>query len=210
MFTIKISHKPPISPGRDAVYMFTMIPAFSSKGSQFLRDSTSSVYSREPESPKGYLSGSLIPTILPTRHDLPEINSLDHQIALARGSTMALETTKSCLRSTKAQRRLPLSELKEQRLHQRNEQEYENQFYRSCFENFHELAMTTIESIQDLTLQYHFEPEACPAGNKHLRVMLEHLRNALERSKVQEARAEQEWKRQWGISRISKPVTRWL
>lgn len=56
--------------------------------------------------------------------------------------------------------------------------------------------MTTIESIQDLTLQYHFEPEACPAGNKHLWVMLEHLRNTLERSKVQEARAEQEWKRQ--------------
>lgn len=113
MFTVKISHKPPISPGRDVVYMFTMIPAFSSKGSQFLRDSTSSVYSREPESPKGYLSGSLIPTILLTRHDLPEINSLDHQIALAQGSTMALETTKSYLRSTKAQRRLPLSELKE-------------------------------------------------------------------------------------------------
>lgn len=123
---------------------------------------------------------------------------------------MALETTRSRLRSTKAQRRLPLSEMKEQRIHQRNEQEHENQFYRSCFESFHELAMTTIESIQDLALQYHFEPEARPAGNRHLRITLEHLRNALEQSKVQEARAEQGWKRQWGISRMSKPATRWL
>jgi hypothetical protein len=50
-------------------------------------DGASSIYSRSPESPKDMLSP--MPMMLPPRHNLPEINSLDHQIALARGSTMA-------------------------------------------------------------------------------------------------------------------------
>ena len=83
-------------------------------------DDASSIYSRSPESPKDMLSS--MPMMLPPRHDLPEINSLDHQIALARGSTMALETTRTRLKCSKSRNRLSLQELKEERICQRDQQ----------------------------------------------------------------------------------------
>ncbi|CAP91084.1 Pc13g00150 [Penicillium rubens Wisconsin 54-1255] len=112
-------------------------------------DDASSIYSRSPESPKDMLSS--MPMMLPPRHDLPEINSLDHQIALAR----------------------------------------------------------VIDVSQELTLQYHFEPEARPLDNERVFQAVRKLRVALEQSRIREAQAEQIWKRQWKVSRINH-TTRWI
>ena len=173
-------------------------------------DNTSSIYSRATDSPKRISSCALMPIILPIRHDLPEINSLDHQIALARGSTIALETTRVRLRKSKERKRLSLPELKEQKLNEKSEQESENDFYRSCFVNFRELITTTVKAIDELELQCHFEPEAEPMGNSNLRKTLEALRNVLEGSKNREAMVELQWKQKWNISRIGRPACRWL
>ncbi|KAJ5033074.1 hypothetical protein NUH16_003204, partial [Penicillium rubens] len=164
---------------------------FEEPFSGYSPDDASSVYSRSPESPKPVLPLTLMPVILPIRHDLPEINALDHQIALARGSTMALETTRSRLRGTKARHRLSLSELKEEKIRQRDQQEHENDFYRTCFKNLHQLVTVVIDSIQELALQYHFEPEATPGGNPRLLQTIQLLRLAVENSRAQEAHAEQ-------------------
>ena len=173
-------------------------------------DDASSIYSRPPEAPKNALSWELMPIILPIRHDLPEINSLDHQIAVARGSTIALETTRTRIQSSKSQNRLSLSELREEKLRQRDQQETENQFYRACFENLHQLLLDVVEAAQDLTLHYHFEPEASPVGNEHVQQAIHKLRAALDQSRVHEAQAEQAWKRQWSLSRVWSPTARWL
>lgn len=173
-------------------------------------DNTSSIYSRATDSPKRFSSCALTPIILPIRHDLPEINSLDHQIALARGSTIALETTRSRLQKSKEGKRLSLPELKEQKQNERIEEESENYFHRSCFANFRELATATVKAIDELELQYYFEPEAEPIGNRNVRKALDTLRNTLEESKNREAKAENQWKQRWNISRIGKPACRWL
>lgn len=177
-----------------------------------LSDDISSIYSRMPETPKSFLSWSSSPVPLPPRHELPEINPLDHQIALARGSTMALETTRARLDVSKYHKRMSLAELREEKISQRDRQEEENQFYRSCFENFRQLATTAIEAsavetTQDLSLQSHFEPEQ---ANTNLKLALDRLRVALENSRVQEAQAEQEWKRKWKASRFWNPAPRWI
>lgn len=170
-------------------------------------DDVSSIYSRSPESPKHMLSS--MPMVLPRPHDLPEINSLDHQIALARGSTMALETTRTRLKCSKSRNRLSLQELKEERICQRDQQENENQFYRSCFENLLNLKTAIFDVSQELTLQYHFEPEARPLDNERVFQAVRKLRVALEQSRIREAQAEQMWKRQWKVSRINH-TTRWI
>jgi hypothetical protein len=54
-----------------------------------------SVYSRSPDCPKLELP-SQAPTVPPPAgFDLLDISLLDHQIALAGGSTMALDTTRT-------------------------------------------------------------------------------------------------------------------
>ena len=133
-----------------------------------------------------------MPIILPIRHYLPEINSLDHQIAVARGSTIALETTRTRIQSSKSQNRLSLSELREETLRQRDQQETENQFYRACFENLHQVLLDVVEAAQDITLHYYCEPEVSPVRNKHVQQAIHKLRTTLDRSRVHEVQAEQE------------------
>jgi hypothetical protein len=173
-------------------------------------DDASSVYSRSPETPKFNISSNIALRPLPIKHDLPEINSLDHQISLAQGSTIALETTRTRLQSSKSEKRQSVPESRQEKHRQRELQERENRFYRTCYDIFQELSNVAIITSQDLILQSHFEPEVCPAGNsRFLRASLK-LREALERSRVREARAELEWKRWWNISRIGNLATRWI
>ncbi|KAJ5704368.1 hypothetical protein N7536_000057 [Penicillium majusculum] len=124
-----------------------------------IRDDSSSVYSRPIDSPKVSLTSRAAST-LPAKHELPEINSLDHQIAMARGSTMALETTRVRLQSSKSEHRRSLPELRSEKLRQLGQQKSENEFYQACLENLHELSNSVIEAIQDLTPQSYFEPDA--------------------------------------------------
>lgn len=52
------------------------------------KDDASSVYNRSPDSPKFSSQGEVVPF----RFSLPEINTLNHQLAMSLGTSMALET----------------------------------------------------------------------------------------------------------------------
>ncbi|KAJ5640331.1 uncharacterized protein N7484_008193 [Penicillium longicatenatum] len=143
-------------------------------------------------------------------HDLPEINSLDHQIALARGSTMALETMRTRLRYSKGKNTLSLQELKYEKLRQYEQQKNENNFYQSCRDILHELIAAATEVAEDLTSPYDFEPGMIASNTAKALAGARLLRGALEDSRVQEARAEHKWKREWNSSRVCKPIARWI
>lgn len=181
--------------------------AFTENEKRVSSDTSSSVYSRSPDIPKYFSIRSATP---PPNHDLPEINSLDHQIAQANGSTIALETTRSRLQGFKPKNRQSLQEIKYEKLVQYEHQKNENDFYKSCRDMFHELFSVASEVSQSLLTQHDFEPENNPSHKPVILAAARALRAALERSRVQEARAEQEWKRQWNPSRIWKPTTRWI
>jgi hypothetical protein len=57
-------------------------------------DDVSSIYSRTPETPKSFLSWSHSPAPHPPRRELPEINPLDHQIALIYSCCHSQKTLK--------------------------------------------------------------------------------------------------------------------
>ncbi|CAG7945611.1 unnamed protein product [Penicillium nalgiovense] len=174
-----------------------------------IRDDTSSVYSRPVDSPKDVVMPRATNT-LPAKHDLPEINSLDHQIAMARGSTMALETTRVRLQSSKSDHRRSLPESRSEKIRQWQQQKYENEFYQSCFNNFHELSKSAIDAVEDLTPESYFISECTSTRNLKVIQAIRHLREILEKSRAQEARAEQNWKSQWNSSRVWGPTCRWI
>jgi hypothetical protein len=173
-------------------------------------DDASSTYSRFSHTPKleQSTSGPGIP--LPATHDLPEINSLDHQIALARGSTMALETTRARLRCAKPDRPLSLPEMREEKLQQWENQDRENRFYGECLAIFDELSTSVTCVSQTLALQHYFEPESSPVGNARVLEAVHKLREALENSRKREAQAENRWKRQLNVPRLGSPSSRWI
>ncbi|CAP99875.1 hypothetical protein PCH_Pc22g25870 [Penicillium rubens Wisconsin 54-1255] len=71
---------------------------------------------RSTDTAKDAIPITTIPTTLQIKPSLPEINLLDHQISMARGSTMALETTQPRLRESKTQPEMSISELKAERI----------------------------------------------------------------------------------------------
>ena len=177
------------------------------------RDYASSIYSRSSGSPKPIPPSHLATaglSSLPMQHDVPEINTLDHEIALARGSTIALETTRTRLQRSKTDRRLSLRESREEKLQQWEHQEHENQFYHMCLAIFQELSRVAIDLSQDLALQHCFEPEVSPAGNARVQQAAHKLQRALEQSQEREAQAAHRWKRRWYVPRFGGPSTRWI
>ncbi|KAJ5938470.1 hypothetical protein N7466_001604 [Penicillium verhagenii] len=174
------------------------------------RDNTSSIYSRAPDTAKDTKPTATTAVTPPLQKSSPEINSLDHQIAMAGGSTMVVETTRSRLKVSKQSPKTSRRAMRKQWLHQRSQQERENEFYSGCFKNFHRLVATIMDSTQDLALQYHFNPVASPAGDPRLIRTIVLLKTALDRSRVEEAQAEAEWKRQCGISSAKNAATRWV
>jgi hypothetical protein len=174
------------------------------------QDGTSSIYSRSPDSPKLSLSPDLLLRSLSPKHDLPEINSLDHQIALAKGSTIALETTKTHMQSWKTRNRLSIPELREEKLRQWEQQENENRFYCMCRDIFQDLCTAVTESSEYLIRYSQFEPEASPVNNERVLKAVKTLGTALEHSRTREALAEQEWRKQWNANRICNPTARWI
>ncbi|CAG8261962.1 unnamed protein product [Penicillium salamii] len=173
------------------------------------RDDASSIYSRPPETPKSTLPLDKSLQRLKTWRDRPDINSLDHQIALARGSTMALEMTRTRLQCSKVRHRLSLPETKQEKMCQLNQQEVENEFYRTCHDVFPELSVAIlgiIDASQEFIIQCHYDSDLKLAGNIQIRQLPHGLRDALERSRTRKALAEREWKRKcnirpsWGLS----------
>lgn len=174
-----------------------------------LWDDSSSIYSRSIDTPKLSVR-SHATTTSPAKHDLPEINSLDHLISMAHGSTMALETTRVRLQNSKSESQHSLPELRCEKLRQWEQQKYENEFYQSCLENFHELSKSVIDVIQDFTPQSYYEPAVTPNRGLEVQLAVRLLRETLEKSRAQEARAEQNWKSRWNIARIRNPTTHWI
>ncbi|KAJ5453745.1 uncharacterized protein N7458_004701 [Penicillium daleae] len=171
------------------------------------KDDASSVYSRSPESPK---LPSLEEVIPPFKFNLPEINTLDHQLAMSHGTSMALETTRSRLQRSKSRHRMSLPELRDSKLRQWEQQWHENEFYASCRENFLSLSKAALEVSQQLILQYHFEPEVNPVGNIRLLQAIQALKASLDESKRRELEAEQNWKREWRVIRIQRSRNSWI
>ncbi|RDH26461.1 hypothetical protein BDQ94DRAFT_164468 [Aspergillus welwitschiae] len=167
-------------------------------------DAASSIYSREPEvapvPPLSILRKGRRPTDFPARHDLPEINLIDHQIALARGTTMALETTRVRLRNAK----------KNEKWRQWKRQEDENRFFRTCLRIFDDLAAVAVEVSDDLILQHEFEPEVSPVGNRRILLGMRKLQEALADSHGKEARAREEWDRRLNLPNIRAPLPQWI
>lgn len=165
--------------------------------------SDSSVYSRSSDSPKLVL-GPDVSSPLPGRHKPPDINSLDHQIAMVHGSTMALETTRGRLQHSKSNHGLSAQEIRDEKLRQYNQQRNENNFYRSCRDNFRELAATAMRISQYL------ENEANSYDRTKISEAMEILNTALEASRDREARAEEQWKQEWEFVPNPAPPVPWI
>ncbi|KAL4862648.1 hypothetical protein BDV12DRAFT_190286 [Aspergillus spectabilis] len=123
-----------------------------------------SIYSHSPDSPK------------------LRVPSQTQTIALARGPTIALDTTRTRLQAVK--RRSVPETLKDKR-QQWAQQERENQFYE------HRLRI--------------FQPE-----NPRIWGAAQKLRDTLRQSQEREAVAEHEWKKQWNMPRMGTPSSRWV
>ncbi|KAL2782600.1 hypothetical protein BJX66DRAFT_331093 [Aspergillus keveii] len=158
----------------------------SSNRSMLGNEDDASIYSRSPDCPKLGLPSQAQSVPPPAGFDLPDINPLDHQIALAAGSTMALDTTRTRLQAVKYARRRSVPETLKDKRQQWEQQERENQFYEHCLDIF-----------QHLTT--YFEPEG--AAQK--------LRGALQQAQECEAVAEHEWKK-WNMPRMGLPSSRWV
>ena len=171
------------------------------------REDSPSIYSRTPDETEHADAIDTVPSI---GLSVPEPNALDHQIAMAHGSTMALEMTRSRLQISKGRVDLPRSELISRKLRQKMEQGHENDFYRECFQAFHQLIVKVMEATQDLALQYLFNPGKGPWRDPRLirRIIL--LQAALDKSREEEGKAEQKWKRQWDIRASHQSVHEWL
>ena len=177
--------------------------------SNYTRDDASSIYSRAPDAVK--TSVARTPRVPGRqRHQPPEINLLDHEMAMGRGSTMALETTRSRLQSSKRQPQRTFSQMKEEKLHQRTQQQHENDFYRECFESFHVLVMMILDAIQSLALHFHFNPHVNPPGSPRVLRAIILLRVAIDKSRAGESSAEREWKKHWHVDTTRTPPPKWL
>ncbi|GCB24356.1 hypothetical protein AAWM_07241 [Aspergillus awamori] len=177
-------------------------------------DAASSIYSREPEvvpvPPLSILRKGRSPADSPARHDLPEINLIDHQIALARGTTMALETTRVRLRNAKKNSPRSLPDTLEEKWRQWKRQEHENRFFRACLKIFDDLAAVAVEVSDDLVLQHEFGTEASPVGNRRVLLGMRKLQEALSDSHGKEARAREEWDRRLNLPNIRAPLPQWI
>ncbi|KAL7649037.1 hypothetical protein ACMYSQ_012544 [Aspergillus niger] len=130
----------------------------SSYPSMLGSEDDASIYSRSLDSRKLGLVSRAPPVCPPAGFDLPDINPLDHQIALARGSTMA--TTRTCLQAVKSARRRSVPETLKDKRQQWEQQERENQFYEYCLHIFQNMTAVAIDVSQELSLLQLFEPES--------------------------------------------------
>ena len=176
----------------------------------FGSEDQSSIYSRSPDSPKLGLPSQAQTVPPPAGFDLPDINPLDHQIALAGGSTMALDTTRTRLQAAKSARRRSVPETVKDKRQQWTQQERENQFYEDCLHIFQRLTAVAMDVSQELSLLQYFEPEVNLAGHPRIWEAAQKLRDALRQAWEQEAVVEYEWKKQWNMPRMGTPSSRWV
>ncbi|GFF60702.1 hypothetical protein IFM51744_10458 [Aspergillus udagawae] len=181
------------------------------------RNAASSIYSRGLE-----ISPLCVPrkqgfANSPTRRDLPEISPLDHEIALARGTTMALETTRTRLQNAKQERPLSLPEILKEKGEQWKRQEDENRFFRDCLSILNDLTTVVIEvseslieESKSLVLRRDFVSEISPADNERIFRLIHDLQKALVESQGREIRARVKWDSRSDRPCIRVPSSRWI
>jgi hypothetical protein len=181
------------------------------------RNAASSIYSRGPEIPPLSVARKQGLANLPARHDLTEISLLDHQIALAGGTTMALETTRTRLQNAKHERPLSLSETLQKKWEQWKRQEDENQFFRACLGILDELTAVAFEvsecleeESESLVLQQKFTSEISPADNKRVFQSIHKLQKTFSESQGREIRARVKWDSRSNRPCIRAPSSRWI
>ncbi|CAG8904678.1 unnamed protein product [Penicillium nalgiovense] len=151
----------------------------------YSRDNTSSIYSRSTDTAKDAIPMTTIPTTLQIKPSLPEINLLDHQISMARGSTMALETTRPRLRKSKTNPKCRYPNLPPTCQHHNGRDP---------------------KSSSAVSFQPGKHPFWGPAPDS----AIVSLRVALDKARAEETSAEQEWKQQWKVSSVRQSSLRWL
>ncbi|RDH26554.1 hypothetical protein BDQ94DRAFT_164373 [Aspergillus welwitschiae] len=156
------------------------------------RKDDASIYSRSPDSPKLGLLSRAPP------------------IALARGSTMALNTTRTRLQAVKSARRRSVPQTLKDKRQRWEQQERENQFYEYCLHVFQNMTAVAIDVSQELSLLQLFEPEVNLAGHPRVWEAAQKLRDALRQVQKREAVAEYEWKKQWNIPHMGMPSSQWV
>ena len=179
----------------------------------FHRDNGSSIYSRSSgfhKSPNSTGSLRQTPPQQAKIDDRPEVNQVDHQIAMAHGSTIALEVMHNRLASAKSQRRLSSREWQDNLVRELEAHRHENAFFRVCYRLLEDLLQAAVEVSQELTLQHYFKPETASSGNQRILMGSQLLRRAVQQSRIREAHAELAWKRFWNIPRNWSPPTRWI
>ncbi|GKZ94879.1 hypothetical protein AnigIFM59636_008610 [Aspergillus niger] len=174
----------------------------------------SSIYSREnevaPVPPLSLPRKGRRSTDSPARHDLSEINLIDYQIALARGTTMALKPTRVRLRNAKKTGPRSLRDTLEEKWRHWKRQEDENRFFGTYLKIFDDLAAVAVEVSDDLILQHEFEPEVNTVGNRRILLGMRKLQEALPDSHGKEARAREKWDRRLNLPNIRAPLPQWI
>lgn len=127
------------------------------------------------------------------RPTIPEVNRLDHQIALHNGTTAVLELSRQRVQLTKLSPPTSLSTRIEQLTRELGHQRLEIQFYRQCFEVLQILRDESYGVYQELFLALHLDYAT------GLERPLDRLREALEASVGAEDSARRAWMDYWGI-----------
>ena len=124
----------------------------------------------------------------------PEINHIEHQIHLGKGTTSALEMTNQRLQESKSiakpDSKAQIEELTRHNGHLRCEID----FYRHCFEVLQKLRSDSCNIYERLFLLDYFKPDT------ELQELVQMLRDVLERSSNAQTAAEHNWLRFWGLS----------
>ncbi|GIJ92725.1 hypothetical protein Asppvi_002003 [Aspergillus pseudoviridinutans] len=181
------------------------------------RDAASSIYSRGPEIPPLPVPRKQKLGNFPERHDPAEISLLDHQIALAGGTTMALETTRTRLQNAKHERPLSLPETVAKKWEQWKRQEDENRFFVDCVRILNDLTAVAIEVSESLlqetknpVLQRDSESQISSASNERVFKMIQKLEKTLIESQGREVRARVKWDSRSNRPCIRAPSSRWI
>jgi hypothetical protein len=191
--------------------------SFGNFASKTTRDAASSIYSRGPQIPPLSVPRKQGLANLPARHDLTEISLLDHQIALAGGTTMALETTRTRLQDAKHERPLSLPETLEKKWEQWKRQEDENRFFMDCLRILNDLTAVAIEVSESL-IEESGSPDVqrdvglgvSSASKERVFQMIHKLQRALVESQGLEIRARVKWDSRSNRPCLRAPSSRWI
>jgi hypothetical protein len=131
---------------------------------------------------------------VPPRANAPEVNRLDHQIGLQRGSTSVLELSPQRVQLAKLNPPPNLFSRVEELTRELGHLRQEIQFYRDCFEILQRLRETSYDVYQQLYLAHHLDH-----NSDRLNELMNQLYCGLQDSVRREAKAKKVWMDFWCI-----------